>query len=271
MRIGVSYNLFDGHELLRSSIKCIRDHVHFISIVYQEISNYGQKCDPGMPGLVKKLYREDLVDHFTIYNPADHNINRPAALHETDKRNIGLDRCRKDQCTHYLSIDVDEFYLPNEFVEAVRLIKAEGFDNTACQMQSYYRRMDMAIDPPEDYWVTFLCRIHPFSQFIHNGQFPVLVDPTRRMNEGKGLEECSFYGFSRTQLQMHHGSYVRKNIRSKLENSSAYHNFSSEIDRLVEYYEKWEEGDQAYFAGNPPVFHNLKKVNPPVDLYDLAW
>ena len=40
MKIGVSYNLFDGEELLESSIKSIRKNVDYISVVYQTISNF---------------------------------------------------------------------------------------------------------------------------------------------------------------------------------------------------------------------------------------
>ena len=41
MKLGVSYNVFDGEELLESSIKSIRDNVDHISVVYQTISNFG--------------------------------------------------------------------------------------------------------------------------------------------------------------------------------------------------------------------------------------
>ena len=47
MKLGVSYNLFDGEELLENSIKCIRDSVDHISVVYQSTSNFGEKStDP---------------------------------------------------------------------------------------------------------------------------------------------------------------------------------------------------------------------------------
>ena len=46
MKLGISYNVFDGEELLEKSILCIRDQVDFISVVYQEKSNFGNQCDP---------------------------------------------------------------------------------------------------------------------------------------------------------------------------------------------------------------------------------
>ena len=35
---------------------------------------------------------------------------------------------------------------------------------------------------------------------------------------------------------MHHGSYIRKNIRTKLMNSSASINFTDNIERIIEHY-----------------------------------
>ena len=42
MKVGISYNLFDGEELLEASIKSVRDNVDYISIVYQTESNFGK-------------------------------------------------------------------------------------------------------------------------------------------------------------------------------------------------------------------------------------
>ena len=48
MKLGVSYNLFDGEELLEGSIKQIRSEVDYISVVYQEVSNFGESCDKNL-------------------------------------------------------------------------------------------------------------------------------------------------------------------------------------------------------------------------------
>ena len=45
MNLGVSYNVFDGEELLEGSIFQIRNEVDYISVVYQSISNFGHPCD----------------------------------------------------------------------------------------------------------------------------------------------------------------------------------------------------------------------------------
>ena len=40
MKLGVSYNLYDGEELLRASIRSIRSEVDFVTVVYQEVSGF---------------------------------------------------------------------------------------------------------------------------------------------------------------------------------------------------------------------------------------
>ena len=37
-KLGVSYNLFNGEELLEASIKSIRQNVDYINVIYQEYS-----------------------------------------------------------------------------------------------------------------------------------------------------------------------------------------------------------------------------------------
>ena len=55
MKIGISYNLFDGEELLESSIKSIRNNVEYVSVVYQTISNFGNPCNEGLVPLLESL------------------------------------------------------------------------------------------------------------------------------------------------------------------------------------------------------------------------
>ena len=69
MKLGISYNVFDGEELLEKSILCIRDQVDFISVVYQEKSNFGNQCDPNLLPLLTSLKEKGLVDELFEYKP----------------------------------------------------------------------------------------------------------------------------------------------------------------------------------------------------------
>ena len=55
MKLGVSYNIFDGEELLEGSIKQIKDQVDYISVVYQTISNFGNSCNEDLVNFLNKL------------------------------------------------------------------------------------------------------------------------------------------------------------------------------------------------------------------------
>lgn len=256
MKLGVSYNVFDGLELLRPSIENIRPHADYLSIVYQVQSNYGQ-VDASVETVVADLFSGGLVDEIMLYSP---DFSLSGADNELIKRNIGLALSRYQQCTHYLSMDCDEFYEPSQMTYAKKIID-DGVDRSSCGLVTYYRFPYLAVDPPEKYDVTFISRIWPNSEFILNGHFPVLVDPTRRMNDARMDGQGIFCRFSRREIVMHHFSYVRNNLRKKLENSSAKPNFEKAIDQIVDHYDRFGNGDEAMFAGDPPAMHRLKKVN----------
>ena len=44
MILSATYNFFNGEEHLIASLKSIRSQVDYINIVYQTISNHGNKC-----------------------------------------------------------------------------------------------------------------------------------------------------------------------------------------------------------------------------------
>ena len=62
MILGVSYNIFDGEEVLEGSIKQIRDQVDFISVVYQTKSNFGNTADSNLVPLLENLKSRGLID-----------------------------------------------------------------------------------------------------------------------------------------------------------------------------------------------------------------
>ena len=251
MKLGISYNLWDGTELLKSSILSVRNSVDFISIIFQDESNFGKKKE-GLQPLLSSLLKDKLIDEVYHYKT---DLTLLPHQNELIKRNLGISLSRFNKCTHHLSIDVDEFY-NNQFSQAKEYIEENKINVSVCQMQSYYKYPTLQITPPEDYYVSFIFKVEPRTCFILNQQYPVLVDTTRRVPV-----LGSFKMFGRDELEMHNFSYVRKNIRQKLESSTANCNFVSDIETLVNHYENFSEGDQALFAGNPCIYHHLQKVS----------
>ena len=251
MKIGVSYNLFDGEELLEGSIKSIRDEVDYISVVYQTESNFGNPCDEGLVPLLEKLERDGLVDELFEYRP---KTNKGGHYNEITKRNIGVSLSLGTNCTHHMSMDSDEYYLLDEFRYMKKVVADGDYDSSACQLLTYYKEPIYRLDPPEDYYVSLLYKINESTEYKIGSSLPVLVDPTRCMVPGK----CKI--FTREEIEMHHMSYIRKSIRRKLQNSSAVVNFKDRVNKLVDYHEKWEFPKQVLMAGAPDKHYDIVEV-----------
>jgi hypothetical protein len=55
--------------------------------------------------------------------------------------------------------------------------------------------------------------------------------------------------FTREEVQMHHGSYIRNDVKSKLINSSSRAGFINNIDKIVDYYNTWEYPNKVMWSG----------------------
>ncbi len=243
MKLGVCYNVFDGCEHLQESINGIREHVDFIGLVVQYISNHGTYISAFDNEDIKSVL--PLVDEVVLYNP---DLSFIPHENELAKRNAGLQLAIEKGCTHFMTIDCDEIYIPSQFKAAKE--KAVYFDSTFCKMQTYYHDINHVIDPPEEYYVPFIYKIdnRKFNKF---SKYPVVCDPTRKM------EIRDYYLFERSEIEMHHYSYIRRDMKRKLENSSAKRNFQ-QIDNCINHYNNWVDGMDG-MSGSGSMF-KLKKV-----------
>jgi hypothetical protein len=251
MKLGISYNLFDCEELLESSIKQIRSEVDYINVVYQKISNFGQECSPELIPLLEDLKLKGLIDELFEYQPV---FNNGPHYNEITKRNIGLDISKNAACTHHMSMDSDELYKTDEFRNMKKIVEEGDYDSSSCQMSTYYKTPTHRLDPKEDYYVTLIFKIEENKKFIMGFPFPTFVDPTRRMPTIKTKM------FRRNQIEMHHMSYVRKDISTKITNSSARMNFNQYIPEFLDKFNNWKDGDDALLLGSPPKSYKLVKV-----------
>ena len=253
MKLGVSYNVFDGEELLEGSIKQIRGCVDYISVVYQVVSNVGNECRPGLFPLLQRLKDETLIDACVKFDPV---LKLGRHENELRKRNLGLELSRAVQCTHHMSMDTDEYYNPEEFERIKAIVTENEYDAVFCQMQSYYKTWQFVRDPPETYYVSMMFAIGPDSRYVHGAWSPVLVDPTRRMSPVQKPIVCL-----RDQIQMHHGSYIRDDLPIKLTNSSAASNWQKRIHQIAEYHRNWVWPSKAMWGTSMVT---LKKLDAPI-------
>lgn len=223
MRVGVSYNVFDGEELLEFSIKTIRKSVQHINIVYQTVSNLGNPSNPDLEEKLKKLKNEGLIDEIYHYNP---DLKVSPHQNEQNKRDIGLKIAKKDKCNYFMSMDADEFYDEEQFRLTLDKIVRSNINTSAVRIIEYLKEPDNQIvagytfvpDGFElyDFCVPFVIKINKFINQKHGqGYFSCSVDPTRKL-----FHNGRFKLFPMQEIVMHHMSTIRKDLNKKYSNSS---------------------------------------------------
>jgi hypothetical protein len=207
MKLAAIYSVWDSEELLIGSIRCSMGSVDEIIIVYQTVSNYGEKHDPITALLNDNAnFFDSQKIHIIHYAP---RLNESPKTNEVAKRNLGLMYAKIKNCTHFLHLDCDEYY--QDFGEAKRLYMESGHAGSVCRLHTYFKKPTLRLDRPEDYYVPFIHELRPDTTAgVKN--YPFYVDPTRRINETDVVELPNY---------MHHYSFVRKDIGRKVRNSTA--------------------------------------------------
>lgn len=203
------YNVYDGVELLRGSMQCLRGHVEHFIIVYQEVSNYGEK-DYTPYAEIRECTHDFENVHLIYYQPELIKSQRAGRMNEAKKRNRGIQVAIQLKCTHFINLDVDEYYA--NFQKGKELFEAANQEGTVCRMHTYFRHANLRIEPMENYYVPFIHELRKDSVVGGWPNYPYHCDPTRRPNT-KSVVEIPFL--------MHHFSWVRKDIARKARNSSA--------------------------------------------------
>ncbi len=233
MCLGVTYSVWDGEELLEASLRSIRKNTDYINVVWQVDSWSGKRCSEGLEDLLKELKEKQLLDHYVLYTPQ----RTTAARNEKIKRQVGVDDLKKNQCTHFLIMDVDEFYIADELRRAKSFIVEHQIEHSACGFYNYaiqptYRRVDVA-----PFSVQFISKLKESTQLGTHNRY-CIIDPTR-LSDFTGMKVYYF-----NTVQMHHMESIRNDLKEKFMNSSAFQNNG---DALMEDYQSiLEINDQNY-------------------------
>jgi len=262
MRLGASYSLFDSEELLEYSIKSIRKNVDYISVVYQTLSYHKEPCNEGLVPLLNDLKERGLIDELVHFEPVFTDAPECPSHNETAKRNIGLELSRSQGCTHHMAFDSDEFYTDKDFQYMKAVMEEGNFGSGACQHVQYYWDSIYILDPPEPEYVATIEKITPDTKFVYFIPCEIAIDPCRKTNNG------NYRIFLRNEVQMHHMSFVRKNIRKKLNNHTSRYAFTDElIERVASYYETWQYPSPCMWAGGNLL--NVKEVPRLFEIYKI--
>ena len=213
MKLSASLNFFDGAELLVPCLKAIRPGVDHLSVVFQDISNFGNPASAASGVALREAVSLGLVDQVLTYVP---QRDLGGGRNEYAKRALGLRLAEQAGAEAMMFLDVDEFYELTPLLRARRRIVAEGLDFTTVYYRDYYRFPTWRMRGPSQGMVPFICRLTPLTRHDLAGPYPVEVDPTRRILVGSGRHHL----FAGHEIVMHHMTGVRLDSQEKLANSS---------------------------------------------------
>lgn len=223
MKLAAGYIVFDGLETLEGSIRSIRNNVDEIIVSYQKISWGGTEAQPDLIQRLEEMRERKLIDHiieFTKFRPSI--LRTPgevlqAKKFELNKRQDCLSIALSHDCTHYLSMDADEFYREEEFKEAKRQIESENLDATAVHYINY---VTPTLHRGYVRWlVPFIYRITPRTRHHVMQTHFSGIDPTRGMIDDSYVK---WKVFDKEQISMHHMEMLRKDLTGKYLASSRF-------------------------------------------------
>lgn len=223
MKLAAGYIVFDGLETLDGSIRSIRNVVDEVIVSYQTVSWGGTVPSVNLRDHLEELRGRKLIDHiieFTKFRPSI--LRTPgevlqAKKFELNKRQECVSLALLLDCTHYLSMDADEFYRETEFVEAKKLISCESLDATAV---SYINYVTPTLHRGYARWlVPFIYRITPRTRHHVMQTHFSGIDPTRGMIDESYVK---WKVFDKEVISMHHMEMLRKDLTGKYLASSRF-------------------------------------------------
>ena len=241
MKLGISYNIFDGEEMLPFALKNLRPYADFMVVVYQNTSNFGNK-NPNLLPTLEKLKEDGLIDKLFLYEP-EMKYNKKGdlswtsgTLNEIEKREIGLKICRANGCDTYMTLDCDELYDHKQFEWAMIDFEQGGYDTSFTNLLTYYKLPTMELTPYEKWYQPLFYKIKKDTKFEMQHNYPVNIDRTKMVKAGHAKI------YTRSEIQQYHYAYLRNNLKSKVNNSSAQSDKQSSKE-VIERYDNWKTID----------------------------
>ena len=157
-------------------------------------------------------------------------------------------------------MDCDEFYVRDQFEYMKETIVKGGYESAACLYCFYYKDSIYQVSPKEKKYVSTIYKINEKTKFVYRSKkAPVPIDPTRKTNNSK------YIVFKRSEVEMHHMSFVRKDIRKKLMSSSARKYFFEKIGKVTDHYENWKYPEPIMWANGSIA--NVIKIDRVFEIY----
>jgi hypothetical protein len=227
MKLAAVYSVFDGEELLPGSINQIRPHVDLVILVSSTRSHDGLTSYEGGAEMAQKLRAAGVVEMAISFKPdtrfgANYNTRLE---NERAKRMKGLRAAALAGASHVILMDCDEYYHTGAFGRARAYMAANNRHGSVVRLRTYFRQPTWQVHPPEEYFVPFIHRIdHRAGKpvIMNWRKYPYYVDPSRALWYGRkiGLGDVPDLT-TMIGCEMHHYSYVRRDMVLKLKASTA--------------------------------------------------
>ena len=202
MSLCVGFNVFSGLELLKPSINNAREFADSIVVVYQTVSNTGNKCQPYMMDLLSDLKKDGLIDVLINHEPDLKSLTpNKVQVNNAKKRNAVRSVCLKKNIDYFMCKDCDEFYKKDQFEKAFNFIKKGGYDCSLSKLIEYQYKPIYQNRSLSGTLAPFILK--STVPFTLNCKMKYRVDPARRFIGKK------FYLFPDKDLLMHHMTVVR--------------------------------------------------------------
>jgi len=252
MKLAALYTVWNGLELLEKSIEQIDHEVDFIVICYQKTSNKGEYCH-NVEDFVRSFHDSKIT--IIEFQP---DLHKNTKQNEIEKHNKLIDAAKLLGASHYFFSATDHFYNRTEFNQAKNECEKGGYDVTFTRMFTYYKRVTWRLDPIEDYFMPFICKLQPNTRVQRQKTYPVRVDPSIQVNT------CDKWRlFERSEIMMHHYSMIRQDIENKFRNAAASIRWKpDQLNRFISEYKNAKLGDEISY------FQNRKLVKT-ADWFDL--
>lgn len=219
--------MFDEINMLPPLLANIQQrNIDYIQIIYQDQSYTGLPAQKVIYPDLKILLDSHKIHAIEKFDP---DLDLRPKHNELNKRNMGRASCRDAKCDYHQSIDIDEYFRPNEFANALSAVIANGYGFTVCPIYSYvYSQSSKYL-----YRWKETCDKHCFSPLLYaiNEKNFMCKSPLplsgNRIDETRYLLGEKSYCFSSDEICMHHMHMVRKDLHRKFATKAAFSDTSN--------------------------------------------
>jgi hypothetical protein len=200
IKIGASYNTFYGVRNLEKSIESIRNITNYIVVVHQKIGFDGVTEPEYNQKELDRLQSLGYIDEIIYYNVKNSEIHSGIL----EKRNLGLESCKKKGCEYIITLDSDELYNDLELYDDIIKMKEKDVKTLYYKIKTYYHSENYFFI--ENYFVPSVYKIDG-RKYEKGVKTSLIVDPVRKQKESTFILSSNY---------MHHHSYFLEDWREKL-------------------------------------------------------